>query len=128
MHESLVHALYDKLNWVNFVLPFEIKSVVSNMLNQLKGTRMSLCGLLQVKIQFADTQRQPGEKTRLIIKAAQGSKVAITAVDRSVHLLEEGNELSEADVSLYWMKAAIVKGWESQFLKAQNAHVEFIQL
>ena len=61
---------------------------------------MSLCGLLQVKIRFADTQRQPGEKTRLIIKAAQGSKVAITAVDRSVHLLEEGNELSEADVSL----------------------------
>ncbi|XP_015766361.1 PREDICTED: ovostatin-like [Acropora digitifera] len=51
----------------------------------------------EVKIQFADTQRQPGEKTRLIIKAAQGSKVAITAVDKSVHLLEEGNELSEAD-------------------------------
>ena len=64
---------------------------------------MSLCGLLQVKIRFADTQRQPGEKTRLIIKAAKGSKVAITAVDRSVHLLEEGNELTEADVSLYWM-------------------------
>ncbi|XP_044164285.1 pregnancy zone protein-like isoform X2 [Acropora millepora] len=51
----------------------------------------------EVKIRFADTQRQPGEKTRLIIKAAKGSKVAITAVDRSVHLLEEGNELSEAD-------------------------------
>ena len=31
MHESLVHALYDKLNWVNFVLPFEIKSIVSNI-------------------------------------------------------------------------------------------------
>ncbi|XP_067056984.1 pregnancy zone protein-like isoform X1 [Acropora muricata] len=51
----------------------------------------------EVKIRFADTQRQPGEKTRLIIKAAKGSKVAITAVDRSVHLLEEGNELTEAD-------------------------------
>ncbi|KAK2568089.1 Pregnancy zone protein [Acropora cervicornis] len=51
----------------------------------------------EVKIQFADTQRQPGEKTRLIIKAAKGSKVAITAVDRSVHFLEEGNELTEAD-------------------------------
>ena len=89
---------------------------------------MSLCGLLQVKIRFADTQRQPGEKTRLIIKAAQGSKVAITAVDRSVHLLEEGNELSEADVSLYWMKAAIVKELEPQLLIAQNTHVKCIQL
>ena len=89
---------------------------------------MSLCGLLQVKIQFADTQRQPGEKTRLIIKAAQGSKVAITAVDRSVHLLEEGNELSEADVSLNWLKADIVKGLEPQLLIAQNTHVKRIQL
>ena len=95
---------------------------------QLKFTHLSLCGLLQVKIQFADTQRQPGEKTRLIIKAAKGSKVAITAVDRSVHLLEEGNELSEADVSLYWLKADIVKGWESQLLIAQNTHVVCIQL
>ena len=33
--------------------------------------------------------------------------MAITAVDRSVHLLEEGNELSEADVSLDWLKADI---------------------
>ena len=56
--------------------------------------------------------------------------MAVTAVDRSVHLLEEGNELTEADVSLYigCMKAAIVKGGESQLLKAQNAHVDqFIQ-
>ena len=56
--------------------------------------------------------------------------MAVTAVDRSVHLLEEGNELTEADVSLYineCMKAAIVKGGKSQLLKAQNAHVEFIQ-
>ena len=34
--------MYDKLNWVNFVLRFEDEFVVSNMLNQLKGTCMSL--------------------------------------------------------------------------------------
>jgi len=50
--------------------------------------------------------------------------VAITAVDRSVHLLEEGNELTEADVSLYWRKADIVKGLEPQLLIAQNTHVK----
>ena len=90
---------------------------------------MSLCGLLQVKIRFADTQRQPGEKTRLIIKAAKGSKVAITAVDRSVHLLEEGNELTEADVSLYWMhESCYTERGGSQLLIAQNTHVKCIQI
>ena len=59
--------------------------------------------LLQVNISFANTVSKPGEQTRLIIKAAQGSQVAISAVDKSVHLLKEGNELTEADVrfSLY---------------------------
>ena len=48
---------------------------------------------------FAESERRPGEQTRLIVKAAQGSRVAITAVDKSVHLLKGGNELTEADVS-----------------------------
>ena len=52
----------------------------------------------QVNIRFADSVRKPGEPTRLIITAAAGSQVAVTAVDKSVHLLKGGNELTEDDV------------------------------
>ena len=53
----------------------------------------------QVDVRFADSIRKPGEPTKLIITAAPGSRVAVTAVDKSVHLLEEGNELTQDDVS-----------------------------
>ena len=53
----------------------------------------------QVDVRFADSIRKPGEPTRLIITAAPGSRVAVTAVDKSVHLLKEGNELTQDDVS-----------------------------
>ena len=53
----------------------------------------------QVDVSFADSIRKPGEPTKLIITAAPGSRVAVTAVDKSVHLLEEGNELTQDDVS-----------------------------
>ena len=49
-------------------------------------------------MRFADSIRKPGESTRLIITAAPGSQVAVTAVDKSVHLLKGGNELTQDDV------------------------------
>lgn len=54
-----------------------------------------------MKIRFADKVRHPGEHTRLIIKAAMGSQVAVTAVDKSVHLLKGGNELTIDDVRVF---------------------------
>jgi len=54
----------------------------------------------QVDVRFADSIRKPGEPTKLIITAAPGSLVAVTAVDKSVHLFAEGNELTQDDVSL----------------------------
>ena len=58
----------------------------------------------QVNIRFADSVRKPGEPTRLIITAAAGSQVAVTAVDKSVHLLKGGNELTEDDVRAGFIK------------------------
>ena len=43
---------------------------------------------------FEDKERKPGEKTNLILKASPGSRVAFVAVDKSVHLLKTGNELT----------------------------------
>lgn len=51
----------------------------------------------EVKIRFSDSIRKPGEATSLIITAEPGSQVAVTAVDKSVHLLKGGNELSQDD-------------------------------
>ena len=58
----------------------------------------------QVNIRFAESVRKPGEQSRLIITAAAGSQVAVTAVDKSVHLLKGGNELTLDDVRLYFYK------------------------
>ncbi|XP_020628880.1 alpha-2-macroglobulin-like isoform X2 [Orbicella faveolata] len=51
----------------------------------------------KVDVRFAESIRKPGEPTKLIITAAPGSRVAVTAVDKSVHLLKEGNELTQDD-------------------------------
>ena len=63
----------------------------------------------QVTIRFADSVRKPGEPTRLIITAAAGSLVAVTAVDKSVHLLKGGNELTEDDVRELVLLNACIK-------------------
>ena len=55
----------------------------------------------QVNMRFADGIRKPGEQTRLIITAAPGSLVAVAAVDKSVHLLKGGNELTVDDVRFF---------------------------
>ena len=47
---------------------------------------------------FEDKERKPGEKTKLILKASPGSRVAFVAVDKSVHLLKAGNELTKDKV------------------------------
>ena len=51
-------------------------------------------------MRFESEIKKPGEKTRLFIKAAPGSHVAIAAVDKSVNLLRAANELTESKVSL----------------------------
>ena len=55
-------------------------------------------------MRFADGIRKPGEQTRLIITAAPGSLVAVAAVDKSVHLLKGGNELTVDDVRFFFVE------------------------
>ena len=52
----------------------------------------------QVLVAFSDDERKPGEKTKLILKAKPGSRVAFAVVDKSVHLLKAGNELTKDKV------------------------------
>ena len=61
-----------------------------------------------MNIRFADSVRKPGEQTRLIITAAAGSQVAVTAVDKSVHLLKGGNELTLDDVRFHSYKLSFL--------------------
>ena len=51
-----------------------------------------------MSISFDVDQTRPGEKTKLTVQAAPGSRVAIAAVDKSVHLLRAGNEITEDQV------------------------------
>ena len=46
-------------------------------------------------MRFEENERKPGEKTNLILEATPGSRVAFVAVDKSVHLLRAGNELTK---------------------------------
>ena len=62
---------------------------------------MYICIYRQVYVRFTDSIRKPGEPTRLIITATPGSRVAVTAIDKSVHVLKGGNELTQDDVS-FW--------------------------
>ena len=43
---------------------------------------------------------RPGKPVKLSVKAAPNSKVAITAVDTSIHFLAKGNDLKKKDVSI----------------------------
>ena len=52
-------------------------------------------------MRFDDKVKKPGKVTRLFLKAAPGSRVAIAAVDKSVHLLRASNELTESKVSWF---------------------------
>lgn len=48
---------------------------------------------------FEFDEVKPGEGLKLKLKAAPNSKMAVTAVDKSVHFLAKGNDLKEDDVS-----------------------------
>ncbi|CAB3988758.1 C3 and PZP-like alpha-2-macroglobulin domain-containing 8 isoform X2, partial [Paramuricea clavata] len=55
----------------------------------------------QVSVSFKDDERKPGEETNLILKATPGSRVAFVAVDKSIHLLKAGNELTKEKILPY---------------------------
>ena len=79
---------------------FEKRQVITVLIKQQHGLHQECLSNMQVKIRFSDSIRKPGEGTSLIITAEPGSQVAVTAVDKSVHLLKGGNELSQDDVRL----------------------------
>ncbi|CAB4041032.1 Hypothetical predicted protein [Paramuricea clavata] len=51
----------------------------------------------QVSIDFVEKVKKPGEKTKIIIKAKPGSRVAISALDQSVLLLKDAEELTKTE-------------------------------
>ena len=72
---------------------FEKRQVITVLIRkQQHGLHQECLSDMQVKIRFSDSIRKPGEATSLIITAEPGSQVAVTAVDKSVHLLKGGND------------------------------------
>ena len=54
---------------------------------------------MKVSVSFAEKEQKPGEKTNLMLKASPGSRVAFVAVDKSIHILKSGNELTKDKVN-----------------------------
>ena len=54
---------------------------------------------IQVSIQFNQTQVEPGTPVGLQVKADQGPMVNVLAVDKSVLLMAEGNDITPKRVS-----------------------------
>ncbi|XP_028407192.1 alpha-2-macroglobulin-like protein 1 isoform X2 [Dendronephthya gigantea] len=55
----------------------------------------------QVSVSFVEKELKPGEKTKLILKASPGSRVAFVAVDKSIHILKSGNEFTKGKIRPY---------------------------
>ena len=51
-----------------------------------------------MSVAFNEKQKKPGEKTKMILKAKPGSRIAIAALDKSVLLLRNSNELKKGQV------------------------------
>lgn len=52
----------------------------------------------QVSVDFSEKQKRPGEKTKIVMKAKPGSRVAISALDKSVLLLKNADEVKKSKV------------------------------
>ena len=55
----------------------------------------------QVSVDFSEKQKRPGEKTKIVMKAKPGSHVAISALDKSVLLLKNADDLKKSKVREY---------------------------
>ena len=51
-------------------------------------------------MKFEYDEVRPGHSLKLKLKAAPNSKMAVTAVDKSIHFLADGNDLKREEVSL----------------------------
>ena len=49
---------------------------------------------------YSKKKAQPGQSVNLEVSAATGSLVNVLAVDQSVLLLAQGNDITQSDVSL----------------------------
>ncbi|XP_041662735.1 alpha-2-macroglobulin-like protein 1 [Cheilinus undulatus] len=67
---------------------------------------VQLCFNNKVSLQFSHLQHYPGENTTLSVRAEPGSLCSIRAIDLSVLLLQQGPELTAADMydQLPWKK------------------------
>ena len=51
-------------------------------------------------MEFSNKQRKPGEAVSVNVKASPNSQVSLLAVDKSVLLLDQGNDFSVSQVRL----------------------------
>ncbi|CAB3996503.1 C3 and PZP-like alpha-2-macroglobulin domain-containing 8 isoform X1, partial [Paramuricea clavata] len=52
----------------------------------------------QISVDFVEAQKTPGQKTKIVMKAKPGSRVAISALDKSVLFLRDSEEVKKEEV------------------------------
>ncbi|CAB4015848.1 Hypothetical predicted protein [Paramuricea clavata] len=52
----------------------------------------------QVSVDFVDAHKRPGQKTKIVMKAKPGSRVAISALDKSVLFLRDSEDVTKEEV------------------------------
>ena len=54
---------------------------------------------LKVKLNFEPSTTSPGKKTTITLSVHRGSNLAIAAIDKSLHILGDGNQITKSRVS-----------------------------
>jgi CD109 antigen len=54
--------------------------------------------MLKLSLEFAESERRPGETNRLSVMASPQSLVSLLAIDKSVQLLKSGNDITQNEV------------------------------
>ena len=57
----------------------------------------------QVSVQFSSAETKPGDAVSVNVKASPFSQVGLLAVDKSVLLLDEGNDFSVSQVGVVFL-------------------------
>ncbi len=72
---------------------------------------------IQVSVDFVEEQKKPGEKTKMVMTAKPGSRLAISALDKSVLLLRHSAEVSKGEVSDVMFIIGICESFNTTIVK-----------
>ena len=62
-------------------------------------------------MEFASDEVRPGENIQLLVKGAPNSRIAVAAVDKSIHFLAKGNDIKPEHLENIRNKLTIGPGW-----------------